>query len=611
MYHILCAPHIYPNALLFGAEHANNNNMSSSSFQKSSSRRRAQRNYVDWKVDIGTKGIRFTRLDEFIVRALRLKSERLFVFKKNNKTRKDGGLKKVLSASDLVVIGVGGIVGAGVFVLTGTAAKENAGPALIVSYLIAMCASVFTALCYSEFATCAPTSGSAYTFISITFGEVFAYITGWNLAIELTVGGAAVARGFTSYLATLFGLKPDAMRVKIIEHAIELDFCAFLLVSAMTLTIFRGMEQTKNFQFVVVTLAMATIAFVIIVGSAEVDVDNYTPFIPPEFGWQGVMSAASVVFFAFIGFDTVATLAEETKNPGKDLPIGILGSLAISGILYCAMAGVITGMVSYEQIDVDAPFSVAFTKNGIPWASVVVSCGAIFCIVTSLLGCLVGQPRVYMAMARDGLMPKCIANVSETYGTPVNASILTWALTGVLTLVFDIGILAQMVSIGTLTIFCGVNLALLVRRYTPKDVRFDDMNARWPALSRALYLLIACLSLCFSVTYELELVLQILSAIAVCYTILSFHLYGLKTFPQTNGFCNAPNTQTQFTAPFVPLFPSLGVLATSQLIVSLGSLAHVRFALVCLIALASYVAMDYVRCCEYYEIPSEEEEEKA
>ena len=392
---------------------------------------------MDAKVDIGTKAVRFTRLDEFIVRALTLKSERRSALKKNNaqQRKKDGGsLKKVLNACDLVVIGVGGIVGAGVFVLTGTAAKENAGPALIVSYLIAMCASVFTALCYSEFATCAPTSGSAYNFISMTFGEVFAYITGWNLAIELTVGGAAVARGFTSYLATLFGLKPDAMRVKIIEHAIELDFCAFLLVSAMTLTIVRGMEQTKNFQFVVVTLAMATIAFVIIVGSAEVDVDNYTPFIPPEFGWQGVMSAASVVFFAFIGFDTVATLAEETKNPGKDLPIGILGSLAISGILYCAMAGVITGMVSYEQIDVDAPFSVAFTKNGIPWASVVVSCGAIFCIVTSLLGCLVGQPRVYMAMARDGLMPKCIANVSETYGTPVNASILTWALTGVLTL---------------------------------------------------------------------------------------------------------------------------------------------------------------------------------
>ena len=164
--------------------------------------------------------------------------------------------------------------------------------------------------------------------------------------------------------------------MKIIEHAIELDFCAFLLVSAMTLTIVRGMEQTKNFQFVVVTLAMATIAFVIIVGSAEVDVDNYTPFIPPEFGWQGVMSAASVVFFAFIGFDTVATLAEETKNPGKDLLIGILGSLAISGILYWRDGYARhAGMVSYEQIDVDAPFSVAFTKNGIPWASVVVSCG--------------------------------------------------------------------------------------------------------------------------------------------------------------------------------------------------------------------------------------------
>ena len=310
----------------------------------SAQHRSVQREYIEKKDSVGDKAIRFSFIDQFIVRACRLKSERRFLRQQESKTNDGGGLRKVLSATDLVVIGVGGIVGAGVFVLTGTAAKENAGPALVVSYLIAMCASVLTALCYSEFATCVPTSGSAYNFISITFGEVFAYITGWNLAIELTVGGAAVARGFTSYLATLFGLKPDALRVKIIEHVIELDFCAFLLVSAMTLTIIRGMEQTKNFQFVVVALAMATIAFVIIVGCTEVDVDNYTPFIPPEFGWQGVMAAASVVFFAFIGFDTVATLAEETKNPGKDLPIGILGSLAISGILYCAMAGVITGI---------------------------------------------------------------------------------------------------------------------------------------------------------------------------------------------------------------------------------------------------------------------------
>lgn len=578
--------------------------MTSSSAQH----RRVQREYIEKKNSVGDKAIRFSFIDQFIVRACRLKSERRFLRQQENKTNDGGGLRKVLTATDLVVIGVGGIVGAGVFVLTGTAAKENAGPALVVSYLIALCASVLTALCYSEFATCVPTSGSAYNFISITFGELFAYITGWNLAIELTVGGAAVARGFTSYLATLFGLKPDVLRVKIIEHVIELDFCAFLLVSAMTLTIIRGMEQTKNFQFVVVALAMATIAFVIIVGSTEVDVDNYTPFIPPEFGWQGVMAAASVVFFAFIGFDTVATLAEETKNPGKDLPIGILGSLAISGILYCAMAGVITGMVSYEQIDVDAPFSVAFTKNGIPWAAVVVSCGAIFCIVTSLLGCLIGQPRVYMAMARDGLMPKCIATISEKYGTPLNASILTWALTGVLTLLFDIGILAQMVSIGTLTIFCGVNLALLVRRYTPRDVRFDDMNARWPALSRALYLLIACLFLCFSVTYELELVVQILAAVAVCSVVVSFHLYGKRAFPKSNGFCNAPN-ETQFATPFVPLFPALGVLATSQLIVSLGPLAHIRFAMVCLIAVISYAVMDYVRCCGEHEVPSSAEED--
>lgn len=558
-----------------------------------------------------TKAVRVPWLDRFLIRAFALKSENRFLLALGKQKRIDDGLRKVLNATDLIVIGIGGIVGAGVFVLTGTAAKENAGPALVVSYVIALCASTLTALCYSEFATCVPTSGSAYNFISMTFGEVFAYITGWNLAIELTVGGAAVARGFTSYLATLFGVQPNALRVIIVERAIELDFPAFLLVSVMTLVIVRGMEQTKRFQFVVVALSMTTIVFVIIVGSTEIDVNNYTPFIPPEFGWRGVVSAASVVFFAFIGFDTVATLAEETKNPGRDLPFGILGSLAISGILYCAMASVITGMVSYEQIDVDAPFSVAFERNGVPWAAIIVSSGAIFCIVTSLLGCLVGQPRVYMAMARDGLMPKCIATISETYGTPVNASMLTWALTGILTLLFDIGILAQMVSIGTLAIFCGVNLALLVRRYTPKDVQFYDMNARWPALSRAGYLLITCVFLSYSVTYELAIAIQIISAVAVCAVTLSFHIYGQNTFPATNGFCNAPN-DTQFTTPFVPLFPALGVLTTSQLIVSLGSLAHIRFVLVCLIALISYVAMDYARCSiEHEEVVSKREEESS
>ena len=541
----------------------------------------ATRAYANERTILGKKKVQVSFMDQFVLRATKLKSEKHLLAKASN-------LRKVFTGLDLVLLGLGGIVGAGVFVLTGMAARNYAGPAVVLSYLIALLASLITALSYSEFATCIPTSGSAYNFISITFGELFAYITGWNLVIELTVGGAAVARGFTSYFATLVGLKPPDLRIRVIEGVIELDFLALLLVTLVSILIIGGVEQTKKFQYIALSVCLSAIFFVLAVGSTEVKIENYTPFVPPEFGWKGVMSAASVVFFAFIGFDTVATMAEETIEPCRNLPIGILGSLAISGFLYCSMAAVITGMVPYDEINIDAPFSTVFYTTGHDWAAVAVSSGAVFCIVTSCLACLLSQPRVYLAMARDGLLPGIIAELHPTLGTPVYASLLTWALTGLLTLLFDINILAQMVSIGTLAIFCGVNLALLVRRYTPKEVSFDDFDTRVPVLMRAVYLLMSCFILSYSLHYGLALWIKITSGIALVLCTYSFYALG--------EFLNAP-TEKQFKTPLVPLIPILGVLATSQLIVCLGSLALIRFSLVSLASLVSYLCIDYVRCC--------------
>ena len=252
------------------------------------------------------------------------------------------------------------------------------------------------------------------------------------------------------------------------------------------------------------------------------------------------------------------------------------------------MAAVITGMVPYDEINIDAPFSTVFYTTGHDWAAVAVSSGAVFCIVTSCLACLLSQPRVYLAMARDGLLPGIIAELHPTLGTPVYASLLTWALTGFLTFLFDINILAQMVSIGTLAIFCGVNLALLVRRYTPKEVSFDDFDTRVPVLMRAVYLLMSCFILSYSLHYGLALWIKITSGIALVLCTYSFYALG--------EFLNAP-TEKQFKTPLVPLIPILGVLATSQLIVCLGSLALIRFSLVSLASLVSYLCIDYVRCC--------------
>ena len=486
-------------------------------------------------------------------------------------------LKRVLTRADLTTLGVGGIVGAGVFVLTGSVAREHAGPAVAASYALSAFTSAVTGLAYAEFATATPVAGSAYNYVYGTFGEYAAFITGCNLALELTIASAAVARGWTSYAMSAFGVEAGRARARVIDGLVEIDLMAGIVVCGMTALLVSGAKQTARFNAVVTYASLAVVAVVLLAGAPEIQPSNWTPFAP--YGMRGIISGASVVIFAFVGFDTVATCAEEVANPAADLPFGILGSLGICAALYCAMCVVITGMVSYDDIDVHAPFAMAFTAYGMPAVASIVSVGAVAAITTSLLLSMMGQPRVFMVMARDGLLPKWFSRVSEKHGTPANASIFSGAVTGALAVLLDINILAQLVSIGTLSIFCGVNLGLIVSRCAPRDD--DDFARRAPALKRAGALFVS--SMAFGVDY----------ARARANLLVRRRRPSPPSSSQRVQLFDASDDaprRRRFAPPFVPFLPALGVLLTCVLIAGLGALAWIRYAVYTVLCSVGYLS---------------------
>ena len=524
------------------------------------------------------------------------------------RSKSSSDLTRCLGAFDLLMLGVGGVIGGGVFVLTGAAAHDHAGPAVVVSYVLASLTSMVTALCYVEFAVECPVAGSAYNFVAQAFGEFAGYVAGCNLGLELTISAAAVARGWTSYVCTLFRADPDALRVRL--GGILLDVPAALLVAAVTVMLARGMRNTARFNAAVTVVSLLVIGFVIVFGFAEVEPRNWSPFAPN--GLPGVFSGAGVVFFSFVGFDTVATCAEETKNPGRDLPVGIMGSLGICAGLYALMSLVITGMVPTPEIDVQAPFAAAFRDKGLGWAESVISLGAVAAITTALLSSLMGQPRVYMVMARDGLLPAWIARVHERFGTPLNASAFTGVTTGALALLVDIETLAQLVSIGTLFVFGSVCAGLLARRHTP-----EDGSGRAPALWRLAALLVSCVGVsasyramtlergtrgegagaggggegdegAFSEDSEHGSEASSHAAASAC---LALAFVGV--FASTASFLSLPRHNAPkrgFETPFVPYLPALGVLATTHLVASLPPAAWIRFLAYFVFTSALYVA---------------------
>ncbi len=398
-------------------------------------------------------------------------------------------LKRVLTATNLTLLGIGAIIGAGIFVLTGHAAADNAGNAVVLSFVFAFLGCLFAGLCYAEFASVVPIAGSAYTYAYATLGEFMAFFIGWNLVLEYMFGAATVGVGWAGYFAdfmsrigihlpTAFSQAPVAWsetagRLVVVQGGI-INLPAFLLVMMMTAVLVVGIKESARFNNIVVFIKLAIVLLVIGVGFFFVNAANWHPFIAPsagvfgKFGWSGVVRGAAVVFFAYIGFDAVSTAAQEAKNPQRDLPIAMLASLVICTVLYVLMSLVLTGLAPYNQLDV--PHPVAYALSRIPqlaWLEIFTDIGAIAGLASVVLVMLLGQSRVFFSMSRDGLLPPAFGAVHPKFRTPYVTTIITGTVAAIISAIFPIDILGELVSIGTLcafTIVCAGVIVLRIRR---------------------------------------------------------------------------------------------------------------------------------------------------
>ncbi|MFJ3659108.1 amino acid permease [Streptomyces sp. NPDC090119] len=407
-------------------------------------------------------------------------------------------LKKSLSALDLTVFGVGVIIGTGIFVLTGQVARNNAGPAVAIAFVVAGVVCGLAALCYAEFASTVPVAGSAYTFSYASLGELPAWIIGWDLVLEFALGTAVVAVGWSGYIRSLFDSwgwhLPEYLSGRDGAHGFGFDVLAALLVLVLTAVLVVGMKLSARITSAVVAIKVVVVLIVIVAGAFFVTGDNYKPFIPPAqaqeaggnlkapliqlmFGWApanfgvlGIFTAASVVFFAFIGFDIVATAAEETRNPQRDMPRGILGSLVICTVLYVAVSLVVTGMQKYTELSVEAPLADAFKAIGHPVYAGIISFGAAVGLTTVCMILLLGQTRVFFAMSRDGLLPRFFSRVHPRFRTPHRPTILLGVIIAIIAGFTSLSELAELVNIGTLFAFIVVAISVIILRRTRPDL---------------------------------------------------------------------------------------------------------------------------------------------
>lgn len=399
-------------------------------------------------------------------------------------------LRKDLTAWDLAIFGVAVVIGAGIFTLTARTAGNVAGPAVSLAFVFAAIACGLTALCYAEFASTVPVAGSAYTFSYATFGELAAWIIGWDLLLEFALAAAVVSKGWSQYLGQVFDRGAAVVEI----GGVSFDWGAVLLIAVLTTLLALGTKLSSRVSMIAVAIKVGVILLVIVVGLSFFDSANLTPFIPESvpgedgqgltqslfswvtgagnstFGWYGLLAAASLVFFAFIGFDVVATAAEETKNPQRDLPRGILGSLLVVTILYVAVTIVLTGMVPYTDLaGDDATLATAFALNGATWAKNIISIGALAGLTTVVMVMLLGQTRVLFAMSRDGLVPRGLARTGDR-GTPVRITVIVGVVCALLAGFVEFGTLEEMVNIGTLFAFLLVSIGVIVLRRTRPDL---------------------------------------------------------------------------------------------------------------------------------------------
>jgi amino acid transporter len=516
-----------------------------------------------------------------------------------------GGLKKVLKAKDLISLGVGAIIGAGIFATTGqaaagTASHPGAGPAVTVCYILVAIACGFSALCYAEFASFIPIAGSAYTYAYATLGELAAWIIGWDLILEYAVGNSVVAISWSGYFDSIlryYGVhipkwlltpsyqsRIDPAVMEEIQrtapslggHLVYFNLPAMIIVLLITALLVRGVKESTFFNNIVVFLKLIVLAIFILVGGYYVDPGNWHPYAPN--GWAGIKAAAAGIFFAYIGFDAVSTASEETEDPGRNLPIGMIGSLAICTVLYIIVSAVMTGMVHYSSLGTSDPMATAFEILGrqpgrssmdllvIQKCQIIVAIGAVLSMTAVLLVFQMGQPRIFFSMARDGLLPPVFSRVHPVFGTPHVTTIATGVVVAISSALLDQDFVLDLCNVGTLFAFAIVCASVLLLRHRDgyAHPQGDGRPYRGSAIA-TLVLAVLLVAVAFTQSDDPKM-MGALFVTAVLAAVSGYHYLSLPACPSR-----------PFNTPFVPLFPVLGVLTCFILLCGSPGTTWVRF----------------------------------
>ncbi|WP_108822070.1 amino acid permease [Dysgonomonas sp. Marseille-P4361] len=406
-------------------------------------------------------------------------------------TENISGLKRNLSSANLITLGIGAIVGTGIFVITGQAAAMYAGPALTISFLISAIGCVLAGLCYAEYAAMIPVSGGVYSYSYTTMGEMLAWFVGWILVLEYLFACSSVAVGWSGYMLSLldgWGIAfPKQISGATFDHLVDgswvwtgkiINFPAVFIVGVVSSFLLGGIKQSALVNNIIVVIKVSVILLFIGFGLSYIDTSNWTPYIPENtgeyghFGWTGILRGAAVVFYAYLGFDALSTAAGEAKNPQRDMPKGILISLLICALLYIAVTLVLTGMVNYTELNVDAPIALAIDRagSGLAWLSPFIKLGAIAGLSSVILVMMLGQSRIYYSISKDGLLPKVFSKVHSKHGVPQNATIFASVITAIIAGLFPLHVLSELVSIGTLMAFTIVCISIVILRRTQPDL---------------------------------------------------------------------------------------------------------------------------------------------
>lgn len=476
-------------------------------------------------------------------------------------------MKRCLGPLDLVSFGVGIMLGAGVFVTTGVVAVQYTGPAIVIAYAVAGLSALLSSLCYAEFSVNVPQAGGAYNYVLMSCGEFLAWFTVANLTFEYVLANAGCIRGFSPYFASLIN-KPSDFFI-ILWNGYQLDFWAFGVVLALTCLLIFGMQESAWFNLIITILHIGVVVLIIIVGFTAAETSNFTPFAP--FGWRGIFTGASVVFFSYIGFDAVATTAEEAKNVARDMPIGIIGSMLIVTLLYLLMAAVLVLMVPTSMIDEAAPFTQAFAYHNIKWMQYIVALGALMGIVTSTMVGILGGARILTSAARNFLVPPVFSIISEKTHTPWVATLTLGVITAIISLFTAFDSLVNLVSICTLFVFWLVAVALIWQRQYQSDV-----STLWQTAISALFL--AALMLCsmgfviyWNIAPESEFSGLIVFGVLALVVSVCFYIW--------TKFVPPAFTPATFKIPMYPLLPCASVFLNTFLLGTLHASDYINFAI--------------------------------